>query len=117
MDKPKHYIETKRLEEIAGGDNDFMKEVIGIFLNQIPEFTGNMRSLLKDQNWNVLAREAHTAKSSALTFGMEETGVLLKKIQLQAEAGDYNSLPSLVDEAIGQLEAAIPELHELKNSL
>jgi HPt (histidine-containing phosphotransfer) domain-containing protein len=117
MDKPKRNIDTKRLEEIAGGDTDFMKEVIDIFLSQIPDFSGNMRSFLKNQNWSVLAREAHTAKSSALTFGMEETGVLLKKIQLLAEAGEYDLLPALVDEAISQLETAVPDLHELKNSL
>jgi len=117
MDQHFQHINTSRIEELAAGDTEFYIEIIDIFLNQIPDFINKMTTTLNEKNWQLLAREAHTAKSSVLTFGMEDTGVLLKKIQLLAEGNELNDLPVLVKKAISDLEAAVPELHELKNSL
>jgi len=111
------HINTSRIEELAAGDTEFYTEIIDIFLSQIPDFVNKMTTALEEKDWQLLAREAHTAKSSALTFGMEETGASLKKIQLLAEGNELNSIPELVKQAISDLEAAIPELQELKNSL
>lgn len=111
------YIHTKHIESIASGDNEFMKELVDIFLAQIPEFISKMQSSLDAQDWQILAREAHTAKSSVLTFGMDDTGSLLKKIQLKAQADELVEIPDMVKQAIEQLEAAVPELLELKKSL
>ena len=111
------YIKTAQVEEISGGDKDFLIELTDIFLTQIDDFTSNMSDFLLDKNWIELAKEAHTAKSSAMTFGMDDTGVLLKKIQLQCEANDLDTVPQMVHNAIEQLEGAIPELEEFKKSL
>lgn len=117
MNQHFQHINTTKIEELAAGDTEFYSEVIEIFLTQIPDFVEKMKTSLDEKNWPVLAREAHTAKSSALTFGMETTGANLKKIQLLAEESELEQLPELVKKAITDLEAAIPELHELKNSL
>lgn len=111
------YIHTKHIDSIAAGDTEFMTELIDIFLGQIPEFISTMKNALKEQDYTLLAREAHTAKSSVLTFGMEETGILLKNIQLKAEASELEELPFMVNDAALQLEAAVFELIELKSAL
>ena len=111
------YIHTRHIEDVAAGDNEFMIELIDIFLSQIPEFVSKMKSSLGEQNWMQLAREAHTAKSSALTFGMEETGKLLKNIQLKAEDNDLEEVSQMTKDAIQQMEAAVSELLDLKSSL
>lgn len=113
MDNNFQNINPSQLETLAGGDKEFIKEMAEIFLEQIGEFVTNMRSFLNDKHWEKLAREAHTAKSSAMTFGMENTGTLLKNIQLECEAGNLDDVPKMVDDAINQLEAAIPELKQL----
>lgn len=111
------YIHTKHIESIAAGDTEFMNELIDIFLGQIPEFISTMKNALNEHDYVLLAREAHTAKSSVLTFGMEDTGILLKNIQLKAEANELKEIPFMVNDAVLQLEAALPELRELKSSL
>ena len=116
MDEYK-YIDAKPLKALTGGDSEFMVELLDLFLSQIPEFTSNMKNSLETQDWDLLAKEAHTAKSSALTFGMEKTGILLKDIQLKSEANELHELPELVRSAIQQMEAAMTELLSLKNTL
>ena len=112
-----NYIHTKHIEDIANGDNEFLMELVDIFLAQIPDFISKMKSSLEMNDWPVLAREAHTAKSSVLTFGMEETGILLKSIQLKVDAKELKEVPDMVSQAFQQMEAAIPELLELKKTL
>lgn len=107
------HINTSQLETLAGGDNEFVKEMAEIFMGQIDEFVTNMSSFLKAEDWEKLAREAHTAKSSAMTFGMDNAGTLLKNIQLECEANNLDNVPKMTEDAISQLQAAIPELKEL----
>ncbi len=78
-------IDFNHLDGIVNGDESFKKELIKIFLEQIPEFMENMKKFLKNDKHENLAREAHTAKSSAMIFGMTNAGQLLKEIQLLAE--------------------------------
>jgi HPt (histidine-containing phosphotransfer) domain-containing protein len=98
------------VEEISGGDSDFKKELIQIFMKQIPEFLENMSKFLGEKNYPDLAKEAHTAKSSVLVFKMEETGKKLKNIQLQAEQNQIDSIHNMIEEVKNELESASKEL-------
>jgi len=111
------YIDTKQVEEISGGDKEFLKELVDIFLDQIPEFVEKITTAFEVENWLLLAREAHTAKSSAMTFGMKDTADLLKKLQLECEAENLTNVPDMVGRVIHELKAAIPELQTLKKLL
>lgn len=111
------YIKTAQVEEISGGDRDFSIELTNIFIAQIADFTQKMRDALQQKDWEVLGKEAHTAKSSALTFGMETTGTLLKKIQRQCEANNFDDVPQMVTDAIAQLQGALPELESFKKTV
>lgn len=117
MNKKFQHIHTKQIDEISGGDNDFKIELIKIFQEQIPDFITNMTRFLADANWEKLAREAHTAKSSVLTFGMESTGILLRKIQTDIQANQFDKVNEMTQQAIKNLTEAIPELEELKKQL
>jgi HPt (histidine-containing phosphotransfer) domain-containing protein len=95
----KTILQTMDLQEInklTGGDESFKKDLIEIFLKQIDEFIIKMNSYLNDNKMENLAREAHTAKSSVLIFGMVDTGLLLKEIQHLAESNDTATIPSLI---------------------
>ena len=117
MSKAFQYINTEQIDAISAGDNDFKKELIDIFLEQIPEFIEKITTFHEAKNWEMLAREAHTAKSSAMTFGMDTAGQLLKDIQLQAENEELENIPELVTKVLSHLGAAVPELNELKASM
>jgi HPt (histidine-containing phosphotransfer) domain-containing protein len=109
-------INFKHLDSIASGDESFKKELIGIFLNQIPVFIQNMKDYLDNNKMEKLAREAHTAKSSALIFGMENTGLLLKEIQLLAESKKETEIRPALEVVEMEFKQAKTELLDvLKN--
>jgi HPt (histidine-containing phosphotransfer) domain-containing protein len=72
------------IEEIAAGDRAFIREIIDTFILQIPMFTGNMKNYLHNGQFDLLAREAHTAKSSVIVFGLDHLAGRLKEFQLLA---------------------------------
>ena len=105
------------LEEVSAGDPNFKKELIDIFQKQVPEFISNMKKFYAERDWPNLAKEAHTAKSSALIFGMQETGTNLKKIQLLAEEKQIIEIPYLINKTTSELEDARGLLMELAQDL
>jgi aspartyl-tRNA synthetase len=111
------HISTEQIDVLAENDNEFKKELIEIFINQTTEFSGNMQKFLEQENWEMLAKEAHTAKSSVLLFGMNETGKLLKDIQLNCQNNEHSEVPQMTKDATDQIKSVIPELKQLLESL
>jgi len=99
----------KEIEKLADGDNDFKKEMIIIFLEQIPEFILQMKQFFQDNKPEDLAKVAHTAKSSVLVFEMSESEKDLKTIQFFAEKGEINKAGTL----ISKVEKDLLEVHEV----
>jgi len=111
-------IDFNQLNNIAGGDENFKKELTGIFLLQIPVFIENMKKYFAGNKMEELAREAHTAKSSVLIFGMENAGRLLKEIQLLAENNKPTEIQPALEVVVMELNKAITELMDMqKDSL
>jgi HPt (histidine-containing phosphotransfer) domain-containing protein len=115
MDGQFNHVNLDYLDDISGGDVNFKRELIGIFLKQIPEFMKNLYYFLRENKYEDLAKEAHTAKSSVLIFMMEETGKDLKKIQLLAENNQTEDIPSLIEKVRTELDGATKELTEFLN--
>lgn len=110
-------ISLDQLESVSFGDKDFKKELIDIFLEQIPEFISNMRKYYSNGEILLLAKEAHTAKSSVLIFGMSETGNNLKEIQSQGESKKVEQLQSLIESVESDLNLAKQELLDILGNL
>jgi HPt (histidine-containing phosphotransfer) domain-containing protein len=117
MDGQLHSVNLDYLDDISGGDRNFKKELIVIFLKQIPDFVRNLHRFLLDDEIENLAKEAHTAKSSVLIFMMEETGKNLKKIQLLAENNQKEEIFPLILDVQNDLEKASKELNIHLNEL
>jgi HPt (histidine-containing phosphotransfer) domain-containing protein len=112
MDKEK-LINLSYLKEIAGDEPDVMKEFIGLFLEQITEFRNDLQTCLKNRQWEELGKAAHKAKSSVMTFGLNDLGLLLKRIQLSTqEGGDVNTCSGDVAEFIRLIGLAEEELQQ-----
>lgn len=106
------FVNLSYLESISGGDKDFQKEMINIFLKQVPGFLDNMRRYLSRNENEKLMKEAHTAKSSALIFMMEDTGNVLKEIKQLAENEQTEKIPILIDRVEAAFNGAFRELTE-----
>jgi HPt (histidine-containing phosphotransfer) domain-containing protein len=116
MEQENYPLNFGYLDEVAGGDTEFKKELVKIFLQQVPVFIENMKKFQNENDLVNLAKEAHTAKSSVLIFGMENTGASLKQIQLLAEENQTQQIPGLLQKAIHDMEDVISPLEQFIKS-
>lgn len=101
------------LKEITGGEPEIMQEFIQMFFDQLPEFRDGLTSHLANKKWKELGELAHKAKSSVMTFGMNELGYRLKELQLKTQKlEDIESYPEYVKEFMDEIAQAEIELTE-----
>ena len=101
------------LNEITGGDQEITKEFIQMFFDQLPEFREGMNSYLSGKKWKELGEIAHKAKSSVMTFGMNDLGHRLKELQLKTQKLEgVEAYPLYVKEFMTTIAKAEIELHE-----
>ena len=107
------YTNLDYLKEITGGEPEVTKEFIQMFFDQFPEFIDGMKNNLAEKKWKELGEVAHKAKSSVMTFGMNELGYQLKELQLKTQKlEDIESYPSYVDDFLTIMAQAKLELTE-----
>jgi HPt (histidine-containing phosphotransfer) domain-containing protein len=112
------FINTEYLEMVAGGDNELLKELIGMFRDQVAEFNAEMSLLLNEKKYQALGRLAHKAKSSVAIMGMDSLANMLKTFELQAVDGKN---PEKYEAYIARFESetlsALEELDDLVKNL
>jgi len=106
-------FDLSELDRFSFGDEEFKKELINIFIEQIPDFIANLNLYIEKQEWENFAREAHTAKSSVMIFGMHDTGKMLKELQILTEARKTTELPQLLNRVFSDLQQVLEYLQSL----
>lgn len=64
-------IDLSYLRDVSGGSNEFMMEMIEIFLEQTPIYFKQLEQGLKDKNWNTVKEMAHKIKPTLAFMGVE----------------------------------------------
>jgi HPt (histidine-containing phosphotransfer) domain-containing protein len=75
------------LKEMSGGNKDLVLEMIGIFRDQVSEFSVEMDKLLANHEYESLGKLAHKAKSSVSIMGLQELASDLKDLENFARDG------------------------------
>lgn len=89
-------IDLSYLESIANGNNDILKELINIFVDQVEEFKIGLNTHFNNQSWKDLGALAHKAKASVIAMGMVDLGnIELKNLELIAKQHRINELSLL----------------------
>ena len=85
----------RNLRELGG--DDFVREVVDVFLTDAPALIATLRRSLDQQNAEELRRTAHTLKSNASTLGAADFAELCRAVEHEAKAGRLEGLAQLVD--------------------
>ncbi len=72
---------------MSGGNRELILEMIGIFKEQVVEFSQEMDKHLNDKEFELLGKLAHKAKSSVSIMGMQDLAKDLKNLENLAREG------------------------------
>lgn len=110
MSNSYQHIDLSYLESITDGSLDIIKELIAIFVEQVPEFTEDFADGMANKDWKKIAAAAHKAKSSVVSMGINNLGNIdLKNLELLTKQ-------LYVDELVAKGESS-SELEQLQKVL
>ncbi len=84
------------LQEMANGDQTFIRDMIAIFLNEIPKGLDQIQSGIKDKDFTFICGTAHRIKSNYMMMGMKEQQEMALTIEKMIKNGK-NDLERIKD--------------------
>jgi histidine phosphotransfer protein HptB len=90
------------------GDDTFLREIIGIYLEDIPLRLADLRSARASGDQAHYTRSAHTVKGSSANVGAAEVRALAERIEHRSKVETLSALDPLLPE----LEAAFARARE-----
>lgn len=104
-------LDLSYLNEISGGDDEFIAEMIETFLEETPKDLSAMRSEMGAGDWSTVGKTAHKMKSSIKMFGYETLKNQALFIEQSGKSGtNFDVLPQKITEFIDGVENALEEL-------
>ena len=70
-----------KINEMAGGDEDFINSVISVFLEEVPHDLEGLENALEQQNYEQVYQLAHKIKPNVDLLGMEQTRAIALQIE------------------------------------
>ncbi len=97
--------------ERLGGDRGLYDELVGVFKNECPSMTAEMRRAIDDQDGKTLARSAHTLRGSSSNLGavaVADAALELEKLaraeKLEGAGEQFKVLESEIERLLSELE-------------
>jgi HPt (histidine-containing phosphotransfer) domain-containing protein len=89
------------LQEMVGGDDEFLIDLIDTFLADAPQMLADLYQALADGDAVLLRRSAHSLKSNSAEFGATALSALCRELEEMGKAGTLGE----ANEKVAQAEA------------
>ena len=94
---PEKLYDLTMVESIAGGDTDFVKKMVQIFLDTMPPSVNQLNEALQNKDWDALSKLAHKMKSTIDSMGIVRLREVIRTIEANGKSrNDLAGLPALV---------------------
>lgn len=104
-------LDLKYLEELSGGDKDFINEMIETFVEETPKDVAHLKEQLEAKEWVELGKTAHKLKSSVKMFGFPTTTELAFEVEQDGKnEKNPEALSQKSQELIDKLQSITEEL-------
>jgi two-component system, sensor histidine kinase and response regulator len=99
--------------ERVGGDEELLREIIGIFLEEYPSLVAGIRNAVEKQDARALERSAHNLKGCVSNFGAPSATQAALDLELMGRKGEIHRARAVVQ----ILELELIALHSALNDL
>ena len=105
------HTNLKHLKELADGSNEFIIEMISLFIEDMPGDLEKMEIYLRNKDWQALRKVAHKIKPSIMYVGLTEIESLVKETEdYAANEKNLDELPEMLMKIKQICNEAISEL-------
>lgn len=101
------------IEEMAGGDQDFMKELAETFVSSVPPVVEAMVEAYRAKRWHDMGQEAHSLKSNIETLQIKSISAEIRAIESNGKhAIHLDELAPLIAKVETVLLAAMDQIKQ-----
>ncbi len=94
---PIQRLALHELRDRVDGDEELMREVLAIYLEDTPTLLDTLRQALETKQTEAVAKAAHTLKGSSANIAAERLRSQAYQLEQQARAGDLNRAAALFE--------------------
>ena len=121
QNKPEFKIDLSYLRDVSSGSNEFMIEMIELFLEQTPAYFEQLRQFINEENWPRVAEIAHKIKPTLAFMGADGAKDNMAEIEINARnltnvesiSPAFKSLNEFSEELFIKLTEVKKELEQL----
>ncbi len=107
----KKYIDLTYLKDLSNGSNEFISQMISVFMVQTPEALDTMERCLNSKDWTGLHAVSHKIKASFAFMGIKELEPVIISIEENClKRTNMEQLPEMVSKIKSVCEVAIEQL-------
>ena len=111
-------VDLSYLRDVSSGSNEFMVEMIELFLEQTPVYFEQLDQFIKDGNWPKVADIAHKIKPTLAFMGVDSAKVSMAEIELKARnLQDMHEISPAFDLLKALSAELFSKLQEIKDEL
>lgn len=81
---PQFNIDLTYLRDVSSGSNEFMIEMIDLFLDQTPDYFNQLDKYIKEENWAKVAEISHKIKPTLAFMGADAAKDSMADIETNA---------------------------------
>ncbi|MBI4947278.1 MAG: Hpt domain-containing protein [Bacteroidetes bacterium] len=117
MKNNKHVCDFSYLSETMGEKKHLVKEIIDVFLKQVPEELQSINNAITKADYSIIKNSAHTMKSSVSIMGISELAPVLQEMEaLGATASNIEKIKALNQKLDFTCKQAIKEIEREKQN-
>jgi HPt (histidine-containing phosphotransfer) domain-containing protein len=118
LDPNSSSIDLSYLNEIAGGDAEFMIDMIDIFIEQTPIYTDQLIDAVNAKDWKTVGDIAHKIKPTLAFMGENHAKEQMASIEQKARSGsDLEEIAGEFAEVKAVCESLYTGLKKVKSDL
>jgi two-component system sensor histidine kinase/response regulator len=106
MPAAKDIFDISRALEVVDGDRDLFKEIVNLFLENLPDSIAQIREAVANSDANTLDKTAHSLKGSVGNFGISRAFEAAYRLEIIGKEGKLVG----ADVALFELEKEITDL-------
>ncbi|MEJ7779151.1 MAG: Hpt domain-containing protein [Daejeonella sp.] len=111
-------LDLSYLRDVSSGSNEFMIEMIDLFLEQTPEYFENLEKFIEEENWPKVADISHKIKPTLAFMGANAAKESMSEIESNARNLTNTETIGTAFKALHEFSAVLfSKLREVRNEL
>ena len=108
-------IDMTYLQDMSGGDTEFIHEILATFLETSADLVEALAAAARDDDTEKAIYAGHTLKGSLRSIGAEPLASLCQDLELAVRAGDWDTFRTLAKQIPTGFERLRAEIEALPN--